>query len=63
MKKINIRRTVKWHYRLTLKELQHIKETTVNMTLAAFKRNYESQKKYGYRCEECEAIAFKLNIE
>lgn len=40
-----IKRTAKWHKKLTIKELRHVKETTDSTTLKQFKRNREFQKK------------------
>lgn len=58
-----IKRTAKWHKKLTIKELRHVKETTDSTTLKQFKRNREFQKKENIKCWECFSIAHKLGLE
>lgn len=73
---MKIKRTQKWHKKITLKELQHIHETTWTGTLEQLKRNLDHHREqdakseaevpegaYWVRsCRECLSIARKLGL-
>jgi len=44
---MKVKRTKKWHKKVTIKELRHILESTTTGTLAQFKRNLDHQRAGG----------------
>ena len=65
---MKVKRTKKWHKKVTIKELRHILESTTTGTLAQFKRNLDHQRAGDtwpdgtMSCWECHFIAKKLGI-
>lgn len=60
-----MKRTRKWHKKLTMKEIRHVNELC-DGTLAGIKAQLEWQKTKNFapteRCHECKTIARKLGL-
>ena len=60
---MKIKRTRRWHKRLTIRQLRHIIETTQTGSLAQFKRNLEHQIATDLKQEQDGLTSFKMGWE
>jgi len=53
----------KWLRKLSVKDIQHLKEGLEVMTLHTFKEAIELQKRHSIICKHCMSIAVKIGLE